>query len=59
MNVEEALREAKRRDLPPEEELLRYVIHGILHLAGEEDDSPQGRHRMRRLEREAIRRAVR
>lgn len=31
-------------------ELLRVVIHGLLHLAGYEDDTPQGFSRMKELE---------
>jgi len=35
----------------PEEELLLYVIHGVLHLVGYDDTTPQKRKSMRRMER--------
>lgn len=35
-----ALREAKRRGNDPRDELLLYVIHGLLHLVGYRDKSP-------------------
>ncbi|HJT35218.1 MAG TPA: rRNA maturation RNase YbeY [Pirellulales bacterium] len=36
---------------PPEDELLLYVVHGTLHLAGYDDKTPELRGEMRRLER--------
>lgn len=51
ISVERALDEARRRGLAPREELLRYAIHGLLHLLGHEDETQAGRRRMRRLER--------
>jgi len=41
----------------PRHELAYYVIHGLLHLAGEDDDTPGNRRRMRRRER-AVMKAV-
>jgi len=35
---------------PVEEEIARYMIHGLLHLAGHDDDTDQKRAEMRRLE---------
>jgi probable rRNA maturation factor len=35
-----------------ENEIILYVIHGILHLAGFDDHSPQDMLQMRRMERE-------
>ncbi|HTL53304.1 MAG TPA: rRNA maturation RNase YbeY [Planctomycetota bacterium] len=32
--------EARDRRLPPPQELLRYILHGALHLLGEDDKSP-------------------
>ena len=40
-----------------EEELLLYVIHGMLHLVGHDDATPRKRARMRRREREYLARA--
>ena len=48
--------EAKRRGIPEKEELLRYVIHGILHLQGYDDHAPADRKKMwARQEREVRR----
>lgn len=45
--------EARKRGIPEREELLRYVVHGILHLLGYDDRSPADRKRMwARQERE-------
>lgn len=41
-----AAREAEERGLPFEEELQRYVVHGILHLFGYDDHEPAERERM-------------
>ena len=41
-----AAREARRRGIPVEEELLRYVVHGCLHLMGYDDHAPADRRRM-------------
>ncbi|MEZ6188908.1 MAG: rRNA maturation RNase YbeY [Planctomycetota bacterium] len=38
--------EAEERGLPFEEELQRYVVHGILHLFGYDDHDPEDRTRM-------------
>ena len=46
----EAWRQAKKRRLPWTEELLRYLIHGLLHLKGWEDRLARDRQRMRRAE---------
>lgn len=42
---------APRYGNSPEEELLRYVIHGTLHLVGHDDLKPRDRAAMRKLER--------
>ena len=53
ISAEYAAREAKARGIPLEEELLRYVAHGILHLLGYDDHDPRERVRMwKRQERE-------
>ena len=61
VSAETTLREAKKRRLPPEEELASYAIHGTLHLVGYNDQSHQKHRRMRRKEEwylEAYRRTV-
>lgn len=50
VSAETARREAGRRRLPEAEELLRYVIHGTLHLSGYDDRTTSGRSQMRRME---------
>lgn len=45
--------EARKRGISEREELLRYVVHGILHLRGYDDHAPADRKRMwARQERE-------
>jgi probable rRNA maturation factor len=53
ISAEYAKAEAAKRKIPVEEELLRYVAHGILHLLGYDDQRPADRRRMwARQERE-------
>jgi probable rRNA maturation factor len=37
-----------------EEELLRIIIHGILHLCGQEDKTPESKHEMTEKENKAL-----
>ena len=56
ISAEYAAVEARTRRIPVEEELLRYVAHGILHLLGYDDDRPRDRAAMwKRQERELAR----
>lgn len=50
-----ARREARRRRIPASTELLRYVIHGTLHLLGFRDDTPARVKDMHRREDEILR----
>ncbi|HEV3029381.1 MAG TPA: rRNA maturation RNase YbeY [Planctomycetota bacterium] len=43
ISAEYASTEARSRKIPVEEELLRYVAHGILHLLGYDDHRPRDR----------------
>ncbi len=45
---------AKTYRATPEDELLRYAIHGTLHLVGYDDATPAGRGVMRKLERKYL-----
>ncbi|WP_176012251.1 rRNA maturation RNase YbeY [Victivallis sp. Marseille-Q1083] len=45
---------AKRRNSSYSRELLLYLVHGLLHSAGEDDLDPVSRRRMRRREREVM-----
>jgi probable rRNA maturation factor len=56
ISAEFAVGEAAKRKIPVEEELLRYVAHGILHLLGYDDHRPADRTAMwKRQERELSR----
>ena len=46
IGVEVAFRQAAENGEPPLRELLRYVIHGLLHLAGHEDEEAADRAKM-------------
>lgn len=54
VSVETAARQARRLRLPGDEEVLRYVIHGTLHLVGYDDHTPAGRRTMRRQENRVL-----
>lgn len=49
-----ARREAAARGIPPLHELVLYVVHGALHLAGHDDRTPAARRRMRAAERRVL-----
>lgn len=49
-SADTAVRSAADYDWPAMHELVLYVIHGTLHLLGYDDDTPEGRQRMRRRE---------
>lgn len=51
ISTETAQRAAEERGHPAGEELLYYVIHGILHLAGYDDTSDQKKKKMRDREK--------
>jgi probable rRNA maturation factor len=54
VSAERALAESGRYGWGPDEELLLYVVHGALHLAGYLDARPADRRRMRRREKECL-----
>lgn len=56
--VPEAVRQAKEFGTTWETELLRYVIHGILHLRGYDDLEPAKRRVMKREENRLVRKLV-
>lgn len=55
VSVDTAAAYAAARGLPFAEELLRYVVHGWLHLAGYDDLVPAKKRRMRAAEDRALR----
>jgi probable rRNA maturation factor len=50
-----ALDYAKKRGLDPHEETLLYVVHGLLHLVGFDDLTPQAKRIMRKKEKSCMR----
>jgi len=46
IGVEVAFRQAAENGEPPLRELFRYIVHGLLHLAGHEDEEVDDRQRM-------------
>ena len=56
--IDEAIDQAKRFGTSWKEELVRYVVHGILHLLGYDDRTAQLRKRMKRVEDQLVRELV-
>jgi probable rRNA maturation factor len=56
-NAELAAREAAGRPHRPIDELMLYLVHGLLHLLDYDDHTPQQRERMREREQQALRAA--
>ena len=54
VNADIAAREGAKRGTGYAFEMALYVVHGLLHAAGEDDLSPATRRRMRRREREVL-----
>ena len=53
--VPEAVRQAKRFRVQWEHELVRYLVHGVLHLRGYEDGTRRAREKMKREENRLMR----
>jgi probable rRNA maturation factor len=58
VSVQTAIREAPLHGQTIEREILLYAIHGILHLCGYDDHTPQMAWRMGRRQRELLRQAT-
>ncbi|MFM7099836.1 MAG: rRNA maturation RNase YbeY [Verrucomicrobiota bacterium] len=56
ISVAEAVRQAAEFGTDWEREVVRYVVHGLLHLAGYDDLEPEARKRMKRVENRLTRR---
>lgn len=54
VSSEMALERAPEYQWPPEQELLLYIVHGLLHLVGYEDDDRENRAIMRGKEKEYL-----
>ena len=52
VSADTARAQAERLGVRADDELLLYLIHGVLHLVGFDDRSPRRRERMRRAERQ-------
>ena len=59
ISAETARREARRRKLPIPEEIARYAVHGLLHLAGWSDLDATAAAKMRSVQEKILRRALR
>lgn len=53
--IEEAERQAKEFGATWQSEIVRYIVHGILHLAGHDDLKPLARKKMKRVEERMVR----
>lgn len=54
--VDDAVSQAKQFDTSWQSELVRYIVHGVLHLLGYDDLKPQLRREMKRAENRLVRR---
>jgi probable rRNA maturation factor len=54
-----AVEQAKRFRATQDAELLRYLVHGVLHLSGYDDQEPAQRRRMKRRENHLLQRLLR
>ena len=59
ISAETTRREAGARRLAPGDELARYAVHGLLHLAGWLDGDPEAAAEMREVQEKILRRAGR
>jgi probable rRNA maturation factor len=53
-SIDTAARLAQQAAWPTADELLLYIIHGLLHLAGLDDITPEARHQMRQAEQDCL-----
>jgi probable rRNA maturation factor len=56
ISIETALENSSRYGVGEGEELLRLVIHGVLHLLGYDDDGPRESRRMKRAQERIVKR---
>jgi probable rRNA maturation factor len=54
VSTETARRVARELGWQPRHEVAYYVVHGLLHLAGEDDHDPAARRKMRARERSVM-----
>lgn len=58
ISIDTAKRNAKIYNTSLKEEITLYIIHGILHLCGYKDDTPQAKRRMFRKQGEIFKKLV-
>ncbi len=54
IGVEVAMRQAEENAEPPLREIFRYLVHGLLHLAGHEDEKDEDRARMEQAQENLV-----
>lgn len=59
ISVDDAVRQADEFGTSPDAELVRYVVHGVLHLLGHDDLEPGARRTMKRAENRLVGRLTR
>lgn len=59
LSAETAWREAQSRRLPVPQEIARYAVHGLLHLTGWNDETPEAAKAMHALQEKILRRTCR
>ena len=57
--VDEAIAQSARYRTTWQEELTRYLVHGVLHLVGHDDDTPKARRTMKICENRLLRQLAR
>lgn len=57
--VDEAVLQARKFGVDWQSEIVRYAVHGVLHLLGHDDSRPAGRRKMKREENRLLRRLSR
>lgn len=56
ISIDDASAQAKEFGTTPEHEVVRYIVHGVLHLRGHDDQTPAARRLMKREENRWMRR---
>jgi probable rRNA maturation factor len=57
ISVDTAVENSSRFGVRPEEEIVRLVVHGVLHVLGYEDGAPEARRKMIEVQEKAVKKA--